>query len=82
MTKENLERANQLIKEIEICKQQIEFFEYSQCDNVVERVWTLEHNGSMVTGKIPSTLWRSIGKIVLNEWKLKLIESQNELDWL
>lgn len=82
MKQEKLDRANQLLKEIELSKQQIDFFDYSQCENVVERIWTIEHNGSMSRGIIPSSLWRSIGKIVQNEWKLKLIKSQTEFDEL
>lgn len=78
MKKEKLERCNKLIKEIDDCKEQIKFFEYSQFENIEERGSTIRFNGSDKFGVIPKQLFRSIGRIVLNEWKQKL----NELELL
>lgn len=82
MEQETVLKANRILKDIEICKEQIKFFEYSQCENVVEREFNVEYSGSTSIGKIPSSLWRFVGKIALNEWKIKLIELQNEFNEL
>ena len=82
MTKEKLEIGNRLIKEISICKDQIEWFQYTQHENVIERPIILSHNGTMDNGIIPSHMWQSLGKILLNEWQIKLIELQNQFDEL
>ena len=75
---EKLKRCNKLLSDIEECKKQIDFFDYTQYDHILERASSIRFNGSDKFGVIPSSLWRSIGRIVLNEWKQKL----NELELL
>lgn len=83
MKKETLDRANYLIQQIDKCQKQIKFFEYTQCENVLERESKIQFNSSFdYFGIIPDKLYRTIGKILLNEWKLYLIELQNELEEL
>lgn len=78
MTNEKLNELIELSKKIEECKKQIHFFEYTQSDDVTIRESTIRFNGSDRFGVIPENLWRSIGRIVLNEWKQKLIELENQ----
>jgi len=80
MDKEKLERCNKLLKKIEHCHQQIKYFEYSQCENVVEMTSSIRFGTSNNFGIIPSCLFRSIGRIVLNEWKQELIELENKFN--
>jgi len=74
MRKETIDRANYLIKQIEMCEQEIKYFEYSQCEDVEEMFSTIRFGTNNNFGRVPSNLFRSIGRIVLNEWKQKLIE--------
>lgn len=74
MTEEKLKKCNKILKQIEECKQQIDYFEFSQNENIQEMSSTIRFGTRNNFGTIPSNLYRSIGRIVLNEWKQKLIE--------
>ena len=53
---EKLKRCNKLLSDIEECKKQIDFFDYTQYDHILERASSIRFNGSDKFGVIPSSL--------------------------
>lgn len=78
MNIEQLEKCNQLAKEIETCKANIDLAKYTQSENVVVRKTYLNMNGLEERIEVPETLFRVIGKLILAEYNQKLIELEKE----
>jgi hypothetical protein len=81
MTKEQLEKANEIFEDIEFCKKNIEAAKYTQFDNVaIRRTW-LKIDGTETEIEVPKSLFRVIGKIILveheNEFAKLLKEFEN-----
>jgi len=79
MTKEQLEKGNKIAKQIENAKANIEAANYTQFENVVIRNTHLYVNGLDKNIEIPESLFRIVGKLVLSEYRQKLIELEDEL---
>lgn len=82
MTQEKLQRANQLVKNIEQCKEDIRNINYTQREEVKIRPMYLHYNGIDGQVTIPDTLFRIVGKLVLNELSCMLKEYELELESL
>jgi len=82
MNLNELTRANKLAKEIENCKNNIYAAEYTQLENVEVRKTYLKVNGLDMAIEIPESLFRIVGKLILSEYKQKLIELEREFDSL
>jgi len=82
MTTEQLEQANKISEQIEKCKLNIKSAEYTQHENVAIRQTYLKVNGIDEDIEVPDTLFRVIGKLILCEYEMKLIELNKELSEL
>lgn len=80
MNKKQLAKATLIDKKIEKCKNNIQALEYTQLEGVLPRETYLTFNGTVDSIEIPETLFRVIGKIILSEYQVKLIELQKEFD--
>lgn len=70
--------ANNLNNEIKKCKENIKIAKYTQYDNVVIRPMYIDANGFDEKLTVPASLFRIIGKLVINEYQQKLIELEEE----
>jgi hypothetical protein len=80
MTEEKLKRGNELEKQIQETKENIRIAKITQLMDVVERPMYIEFLGTDGTLKVPESLFRIIGKLILNEHQQKLIELENEFN--
>lgn len=81
MKKENLKKANELIEEIEHAEESLRIAQWTQTENVLERVSRLSI-GSGADIDVPKSLFKVIGKLILSEYVLRLAELQKEFDEL
>ena len=82
MTKETLEKANDLANKLEECKKNLKKVGYTQCESVVIRESYLRCNGIEDGLTIPKSLFRVIGKLVESEYIQAIDKLQKELDEL
>jgi hypothetical protein len=82
MTKETLEKANDLANKLEECKKNINNIGYTQSENVVIRESYLRYNGIDKSVTIPKSLFRVIGKLIKSEYIQEIDKLQKELDEL
>ena len=80
MTKETLEKANDLANKLEECKNNLQKIGYTQIENVVIRESYLRCNGIKDSIKIPKSLFRVVGKLIESEYIQEINKLQNELD--
>lgn len=78
MTKEQLKKAEQLIKKIDIAKENIKWADYTQAENVLIRESRLSFNGIKGEITIPESLFRVVGKLILSEYNQELIELEKQ----
>lgn len=78
MTLENLEKAKEIWKEIDQCKENIKLLTYTQSENVAIRETFLKVNG-IEDITIPKSLFRLVGRITLLEYSNRLKELETEL---
>jgi hypothetical protein len=79
MNLEQLEKGNQIVKEIEKCKANIKASNYTQLEGVVVRKTYLKVNGLDESIEVPENLFRIIGKLIISEYEQKLFKLENEL---
>ena len=65
MNLEQLEKGNQIVKEIEKCKANIKASNYTQLEGVVVRKTYLKVNGLDESIEVPENLFRIIGKLIM-----------------
>ena len=82
MTKETLEKANDLANKLEECKKNLNKIVYTQSENVVIRESYLRYNGIDESVTIPKSLFRVIGKLIESEYIQEIDKLQKELDEL
>ena len=82
MTKEILDKANNLSNKLEKCKNNLQKIGYTQSENVVIRESYLRCNGIEDGVTIPKSLFRVIGKIIESEYIQEIDKLQKELDKL
>lgn len=82
MTKETLEKANDLANKLEECKNNLQKISYTQSENVVIRESYLRCNGIEDSVKIPKILFRVVGKLIESEYIQEINKLQKELDEL
>jgi hypothetical protein len=80
MKLEDLEKANNLVQEIEKCKENIRGAKYTQAEKVVIRETLLKVYGVDTEIEVPASLFRTIGKLILVEYTQKLAELEKELE--
>jgi hypothetical protein len=80
MTKEKLKRCNELAKEIKETEDNIKIAKFTQSETLPQRPMYIEFLGSEQIFKAPDTLFKIIGKLILNEYQQKLIELETEFD--
>jgi hypothetical protein len=80
MTEEKLKRCNELANQIDTTKRQIKDAQFTQSINVPEREMYIKVLG--LDNKIiaPESLFRIIGKLIINEHQQKLIELETEFN--
>ena len=82
MNLEQLEKGNNLLKQIEQCKKNIKGAQYSQhteC-SIRETMWKI--NGNDISVDIPKELFRIIGKLIISEYTQKLNELEKQFNEL
>jgi hypothetical protein len=79
MNLERLKKGNAIAEEIKKCRANIKAATYTQAENVLIRKSYLKVYGLEESIEVPESLFRIVGKLVLAEYNLKLIELQNEL---
>lgn len=79
MNLEQLNKANKIAKEIEVCKDNIKMANFTQSEDVTIRKTYLSVNGLNKNIEIPESLFRIVGKLVLSEYQQKLNELEKEL---
>jgi len=79
MKLEQLEKGNQIYKEIESCKTNIKAANYTQSEGVLIRKTYLNVNGLEESIEVPESLFRVVGKLILSEYNQKLIELESDL---
>lgn len=82
MTKETLDKANELANKLEECKKNLKKIEYTQSENVVIRESYLRCNGILESVEIPKSLFRVVGKLIKSEYIQEISKLQKELDEL
>jgi len=82
MTKETLEKANDLANKLEESKKNLSKIGYTQSENVVIRESYLRCNGIEDSVTIPKSLFRVIGKLIESEYIQEIKKLQKELDEL
>ena len=82
MTKETLEKANDISNKLEECKKNLQKIGYTQSENVVIRESYLRCNGIEGGVTIPKSLFRVIGKLIESEYIQEIDKLQKELDRL
>lgn len=82
MTKETLQKANELAKNLEQCKNNLQKIEYTQIEDVVIRESYFRCDGIDGRVIIPKSLFRVIGKIIESEYIKEINNLQNELNKL
>ena len=78
MTEEKLKRCNELAKQIKETKERIKVGKLTQSETMVIRPMFIEFLGG--TFAAPESLFRIIGKLILNEHQQKLIELETEFN--
>jgi len=78
MTEEKLKRCNELAKQIQDTRDYIKMAKSTQHDNVTIRPMYVDLNWYDTKLKIPESLFRIIGKLILNEHQQKLIDLEKE----
>ena len=82
MKKETVEQANKILTELEHCEYNLTNIEHTQSKNVVERSSFLTFNGIDKTIQVPKELFRTIGKLIQQEYRHKIKELEDELEQL
>ena len=82
MTEEKLKLLNDLVKQIEYCKDNIKKAKYTQAESVDIQKMELRKPGFTEPIIVPASLFRIIGKLILNEYQLLLAELQKEFEEL
>ncbi len=82
MTKETLEKANDLANKLEKSKNNLQKIGYTQSENVLIRKSYLRFNGIEDGVTIPESLFRVIGKLIESEYIQEIDKLQKELDRL
>jgi hypothetical protein len=80
MTKEQYLKAGVLIKNIELIESNIKLSQWLNCEDVVIRPTYLRVNGLEKEIVIPESLFRVIGKLILQEQKILLDEYKANLE--
>ena len=78
MNLDQLSKANEIAKQIEDFKKNIERANYTQLENVVIRESSLKFNGIDEPIVIPKSLFRVVGKLILAEYQTKVIELETK----
>lgn len=79
MNLEQLQKANKIAEQIEVCKANIKMANFTQSEDVTIRKTYLSVNGLNNSIEIPKSLFRIVGKLVLSEYQQRLIELEKEL---
>ena len=82
MTAEKLEKAVALQGKIMRCKREIEKANYTQYEDVVIRETALSVNGLDEDVRVPESLFRVIGKLIIYEYQCKLKKLEDEFNAL
>jgi hypothetical protein len=78
MTEKKLKRCNELAKEIKLIKIYLETAKHTQSENVVATPMIFDFTGYDKQLLAPESLFRIIGKLILDEYEQKLIELEKE----
>lgn len=79
MTEETLKKANDLVKRLDKCKENLSKIKYTQSENIVIRESYLKYNGIDGSVVIPEQLFRIIGKIIQSEYIQEINKLKKEL---
>ena len=81
MEETKLEKGNELIEEIESCKDNLRYIKYTQNESfkIRETFFSCTGEHGVV---IPANLMRSIGKLITAEYIVKIEKLQKEFDEL
>lgn len=82
MNLEQLEKANAILKEIEEVKENIIGAKYTQSEDIPIRETYLKVNGLASCISVPESLFRVVGKLILAENQLRLIELEKQFEAL
>jgi hypothetical protein len=80
MTEETLKRGNELAKQIEETKENIRVAKLTQSENMPIRPMYIEFLQDTPKLIAPQSLFRIVGKLILNEHQQKLIELETEFN--
>ena len=80
MTEHKLKKCNELAKQIKEIENNIEISKFTQSENVPQRPMFIEFLGHDQVLKAPDTLFKIIGKLILNEYQQKLIKLETEFN--
>lgn len=80
MTKEKINKANELLAEIQFLERQISNIDYSLKDNYKERESYLKWHGNSGDVVIPESLFKVVNKLILDEYTQMLNEIKNEFE--
>jgi len=82
MTQEQLERGKELSEQIENYKENLKRAQYTQYESVVIRESFLRFNGIEGSVKVPKNLFRTIGKLIVEELTKEIYRLENEFESL
>lgn len=82
MTNEKLQKANELKRQIDFIKKNIESCEKTQYPETRTYGGTIHFNCSSLKIDVPESLYRIVGKIILSEEIVRLEKLQKEFDSL
>lgn len=80
MTEELLQKANDLLGRIEVCKNNLKNIRYTQSENSIIRESHLQFNGIEDVITVPKALFRTVGKLIQDEYIKELEDLQKEFD--
>jgi len=79
MRKDQLEKGQKIVEQINHCEINIKRTDYTQQNNVVIRKSYLTFNGIDEPIELPESLFRKVGKLIRAEYLKKLAELEAEL---